>query len=89
MDVEPFSKFQSYDEEDINNVIKNTLKIQAKIYKYNNTINKASKCSLNETYIKKDNVLKNKFNKKGKFRIPIIIELLFKSLYVVLNIVLK
>ena len=62
------------DKNDINNDIKNVLKGQAKVYRNFNIISKGERCFLNKTFIKRCNVLKNKFNKKCKYLIPIIIE---------------
>ena len=72
--LEPVKAFFLKDEKDINQIIMNTLKSQNKVYKNFNIIQKGERVLLNETYSKAGNVLKNKFNKKGKYIIPIIIE---------------
>ena len=74
LNLEPVKAFFLKDEKDISQIIMNTLKSQNKVYKNFNIIQKGERALLNETYSKAGNVLKNKFNKKGKYIIPIIIE---------------
>ena len=71
--IEPFKSFNFTEENYINNVISNTLKSQKFTNKIYFGIDKGEKCLLNECFLKKGNRLKNIFNKKGKYRIPIII----------------
>ena len=72
--IEPVKAFNFTDEDDINNVISNVFKSQKKFVNNFNIIKKGEKCLLKDLYIKKGKFLKIKFNKIGKYRIPIIIE---------------
>jgi hypothetical protein len=63
------------DTKEIEIIILNIIKSQGfKNYTYNNSIFRGEECLLNCIYIKKGTTLKNKFNKKGNYNIPIIIE---------------
>ena len=52
--LEPIKAFKLTDENDINNIIQNILKSQAKVFKNINIISKGEKCLLNEIYLKKE-----------------------------------
>ena len=73
--MEPIKAIKLTDAKKIETIISNIIKSQGfKNYTYNNSIIKGEKCLLNCIYIKKGTTLKNKFNKKDNYNIPIIIE---------------
>ena len=72
--IEPIKAIKFTDEEDINNLIANVIKSQKNKILKNNVIQKGEKCLLSDLYIIKNNSLKMKFNKIGKYRIPILIQ---------------
>ena len=73
--IEPIKAIRLKDEKIIEQVLKNILNSQSnKLKNFESIIKKADKCLLNNIYIKKGKPLKCKFNKKGKYIIPIIIE---------------
>ena len=72
--IEPIKAIKFTDEEDINNLIANVIKSQKNKILKNNAIQKGEKCLLSDLYIIKNNTLKMKYNKIGKYRIPILIQ---------------
>ena len=73
--IEPIKSIKLKDEKLIEQVNKNILNSQSnKLKNYESIIKKGDKCLLNNIYIKKEKTLKCKYNKKGKYIIPIIIE---------------
>ena len=60
--MEPIKAFNFTIEEDINIAIKNVTKSQKYTIKYYDNLKMGEKCLLNNTFIKKGNTLKIKFN---------------------------
>ena len=72
--VEPRKAFNFTSEAEINIVINNVIKSQKYTIKYYDSLRKGEKCLLNNSFIKKGNTLKVKFNKTVSYCIPIIID---------------
>ena len=73
--IEPIKAIKLKDEKIIEQVIKNIFNSQSnKLKNFESIIKKGDKCLLNNIYIKRRKSLKCKYNKKGKSKIPIIIE---------------
>ena len=73
--IEAIKVIKLKNEKLIEQVIKKILNSQSnKIKNYESIIKKGDKCLLNNIYIKKGKSLKCKYNKKGKYIIPIIIQ---------------
>ena len=72
--IEPNKAFKFSNKTEIDNLLKNVIKSQAKEYKNYDGLKYDEKCLLNDAYSLNDKTLKVKFNKKVMYRNPIIIQ---------------